>query len=285
MGRYQYSVVRCVPEPRTGEFINVGAIAGSAEEGDWDARLIQSFRRAAKLCGTEQLGAASEFIAEVTQKFSEAEESSNPIPDSWLNEVWSEKRNVVQLSEPQVAVGENASEVLDFVFASQVIDQARASRDFVGKSTLVARLNKELRRRPLPPGQIILERPALVVGGHLRAPLDFAFGRDNRPVQITQAWSFQRGTVDEVATEVKAWADALRRAQDGYKARIEGRDTSLFLGKEVPVEVLLAEPRTAHQREVFEEAVEVFDAFGVTRYGEDDAPKLVHHVAELMAAA
>jgi hypothetical protein len=50
----------------------------------------------------------------VTQKFSEAEESSDPIPDSWLNEVWSEKRNVVQLSEPQVAVGENASEVLDF---------------------------------------------------------------------------------------------------------------------------------------------------------------------------
>jgi Protein of unknown function (DUF3037) len=46
MGLYQYSVVRCVPEPRTGEFINVGAIAGSAEDGNWDARLITSFRRA-----------------------------------------------------------------------------------------------------------------------------------------------------------------------------------------------------------------------------------------------
>jgi hypothetical protein len=130
----------------------------------------------------------------VTQKFSEAEDSSNPIPDSWLKEVWSEKRNVVQLSEPQVAVGENASEVLDLVFASQLIDLARASRDFVGKSTLVARLNKELKKQKLHPRQIILERPALVVGGHLRTPLDFAFGHDDRPVQITQAWSFQRGT-------------------------------------------------------------------------------------------
>lgn len=49
----------------------------------------------------------------MTKLFSEAEESSHLIPDSWFNEVWSEKRNVVQLSEPQVAIGENASEVLD----------------------------------------------------------------------------------------------------------------------------------------------------------------------------
>jgi hypothetical protein len=127
MGRYQYSVVRCVPEPRTGEFINVGAIVGSAEERDWDARAIQSFRRANKLCGPEQIGAATEFIAEVTQIFSKAKESSDPIPDSWLNEVWSEKRNVVQLSEPQVAVGESASEVLDFVFATQLRQAESAS--------------------------------------------------------------------------------------------------------------------------------------------------------------
>jgi hypothetical protein len=284
MGRYQYSVVRCVPEPRTGEFINVGAIAGSAEEGDWDARLVQSFRRAGRLCSAEQLGAASEFIAEVTQLFSEAEESSYALPESWLNEVWSEKRNVVQLSKPQIAVGANASEVLDFVFASQLIDLPKANRDFVSKSTLLTRLNRELKNQYLPPGQTTLERPALMVG-HLRAPLDFAFGHDDHAVQITQAWSFQTGTVDDITTEGKAWGYVLQRLQDGYKAHIEGHAKSIGLDGDVPVEVLLAGPRTAHQQEVFEEAAEVFDALGVTCYGEDDAPELVHHVAELMTAA
>lgn len=154
----------------------------------------------------------------------------------------------------------------------------------MGKSTLVARLNKELKKHSLPPGRVVLERPALIVGGHVRAPLDFAFGHGDQSVQITQAWSFQRGTVDEVATEVKAWGYALRRVQDGDNARIQGRHTSLVLGDKVPVEVLLAEPRTPHQQEVFEEAVEVFEELGVVRYGEDDAPSLVNHVAELMAA-
>ena len=38
MGRYVYSLVRCVPDPRTGEFVNVGAIAGDPFTGDWSVR-------------------------------------------------------------------------------------------------------------------------------------------------------------------------------------------------------------------------------------------------------
>src|SRR6478752_7286823 len=105
MGRYRYSLVRCVPEPRTGEFINIGAIAGSYGEGDWSTRQISNLQRAAKLCGNDQLGAVAEFLAEVTRQISDADESLFPLQDSWLDTMAAEWRNVVQLSPPQLAVG------------------------------------------------------------------------------------------------------------------------------------------------------------------------------------
>ena len=38
--RYVFSLVRCVPNPRTGEFVNVGAIAGDPESEDWSVRQV-----------------------------------------------------------------------------------------------------------------------------------------------------------------------------------------------------------------------------------------------------
>ena len=87
MGRYRYSVVRCVPEPRTGEFVNIGAIAGSFEEGDWSARTIGNYTRALKLCSADQIAAVTEFIAEALERFEDADNSLFPLADEWLDQV------------------------------------------------------------------------------------------------------------------------------------------------------------------------------------------------------
>src|ERR1700757_3924835 len=95
----------------------------------------------------------------------------------------------------------------------------------------------------MPDSQII-ERPSLIVGEHVKTQLDFVFGRHDHPVQITQAWSFQKGTIEDVATEVKAWGYALARVQEGRsKARIEGAEASLAIADKVPVEELLGARR------------------------------------------
>jgi hypothetical protein len=44
--RYVYSVVRYVPNPASGEFVNIGVIAGSDETGDWSLRQAGNQRRA-----------------------------------------------------------------------------------------------------------------------------------------------------------------------------------------------------------------------------------------------
>jgi hypothetical protein len=282
MGRYRYSLVRCVPEPWTGEFINVGAIAGSADEGDWATRQIGNLQRASKLCAAEQLGAVVSFIAQAARQIDDAEDSLYPLPDAWLDDIASERRNVVQLSEPRLAVGTSANDVLDRVFARQLIDPAKVSREFISKTRLLARIKRQIRDEI--PEELFVERPVLTVGGgHVTAQIDCAFGT-NRAVQLTQAWSFQKETVDDLARDVKAWGYALTRLRDGGDSRLEGVGKSLIVGPDVPIEVMYAAPTTARQREVFEEASEVFDLLKVTRYNEAEAPRLVSNVADLLKA-
>ncbi|PBA57414.1 DUF3037 domain-containing protein [Mycobacterium intracellulare] len=282
MGRYRYSLVRCVPEPRTGEFINIGAIAGSYDEGDWSTRQISNFQRAAKLCANYQLGAVTEFLAEVTRQISDADESLFPLQDSWLDTMASEWRNVVQLSPPQLAVGESADQVLDFVFARQLIDPARSSLKFVSKTRLLAGVRR-FAQEALN-ADLIVERPVLTVGDRITTPVDFAFGR-NKAVQLTQAWSFQKETVDDVARDVKAWGYAISRLRDGSASRLEGGERSLQLDENVPIDVLIAEPTTAHQHEVFEEASDVFHALKANVYQHKQSEELVEHIVELLPAA
>jgi hypothetical protein len=44
--RHIYSVVRFVPDPARGEFVNVGAIVGSEESSEWGLRQIENPVRA-----------------------------------------------------------------------------------------------------------------------------------------------------------------------------------------------------------------------------------------------
>jgi len=55
-----YSLIRYVPDPARGEFVNVGAIAGSEDAGDWQVRQLQNPARARALGGRLTLDAVAE---------------------------------------------------------------------------------------------------------------------------------------------------------------------------------------------------------------------------------
>jgi Protein of unknown function (DUF3037) len=285
MGRYRYSLVRCVPVPATGEFINIGAIAGSSQAGDWAVRQIGNPDRAMRLCSPQQYGAVTEFIADAVLRIRAAEDSLFPLPDDWLDEMVSERRNVVQLSEPQVAVARSAQEVIDLVFANQVIDPAiKAPRNVVLKHQLMSKLREEFRRHSVA-AEYIVERSVLTTGGgHITFPIDFAFGA-NQAVQLTQVWSFQKDSVEEVARDVKAWGYALERLREGDPSRLNApKDKSLSLVGDVPIEVVFSAPITTPQSDVFAEATEVFTKLDATVYSDNEAPIVAEHVAKLLAA-
>lgn len=45
MRRYMYWVIRLVPNPTSGEFVNIGVLAGN-DDSDWSIRLMQDLNRA-----------------------------------------------------------------------------------------------------------------------------------------------------------------------------------------------------------------------------------------------
>ena len=63
--RYLYSVVRFVPDPARGEYVNVAAILGSEETGEWDVRQVENLRRAGYNAGFTPLATAvRRYVAE-----------------------------------------------------------------------------------------------------------------------------------------------------------------------------------------------------------------------------
>lgn len=283
MGLYHYSLVRCVPAPRTGEFINIAAIAGSSETDDWDVRQVQNERRAARICDPEHLAAVHQFLAVAADRINLAETEEDSLPPSWLFDLHNEMRNVVQLSPPQAAVGETASQVLDVVFDRMLIDPERVSRQFTSKHALLAALRRAYRNHV--ESGYVTEKPEAYVAGHLRTNLDFAVASEERTLQIAQAWTFQKGSVEDVSTEVKSWGYALGRLRDGEEARLITRSgAAVPIKSDVEIDVLLARPQTTHQQDVFEEAKEVFIDLGANVFEQSQADSVGDRAAELVAA-
>ena len=64
--RYLYSLIRFVPDPGAGEFVNVGAIVGAEETGDWQIRFVRNSDRAESIDRHGgRFAAVTEFAAQI----------------------------------------------------------------------------------------------------------------------------------------------------------------------------------------------------------------------------
>lgn len=138
MSRYIYSIVRCLPDPRTGEFMNVGAIAGDPLTGDWAIRQLSNTDRVRKFAGASALGAASDFIfnvgSEIDLNRQALDDGSDLLGEDWLARLHHDHRNVVQLSPPAPLIAQSAAQALEVIFNHMIIDRAAESRQpLVGK--------------------------------------------------------------------------------------------------------------------------------------------------------
>jgi hypothetical protein len=141
---YHYSVLRFVPDPARGEFINIGAVAGDA--GDWEMRVVRDLSRAEAIDHKNALGLAIHFMEdlddEVVGASGAGEGDSGEVMLERLRLLSREMQNVIQLSVPAPLVAASADEALDLVFEEIVLDtgsipvigvQAGAGRRGVGK--------------------------------------------------------------------------------------------------------------------------------------------------------
>lgn len=268
MGRYVYSLVRCVPDPRTGEFVTVGAIAGDTSTGDWSIRQIQNERRVRKLAGANELGIVHNFMARIGQTFDAQAElwdgvdgTGEALTEEWLWSLHHDLRNVVQLTPPLPIASDSAEMALDFVFRSMILDPVSRERTYVSRQKLFHGLLRAYDQF-LPHG-LVRQHADLYVGNHLHTKMDFAIGQ-TATYQLAQTWSFQVEEIGLASTQVKAWGYALRSLREGEEARIVSADgtVSEIESKDVNLQILVAPPETSAQSAVYEEAKEIFEDIG-----------------------
>jgi len=60
---FQFSLIRFVPDPARGEFVNIGAVAGSDEAHEWELRLVSNPSRAKALDDRGVLSKAFAYAA------------------------------------------------------------------------------------------------------------------------------------------------------------------------------------------------------------------------------
>jgi hypothetical protein len=195
MSRYVYSLVRCVPDPATGEFVNVGAIAGNPDTGDWSVRQVSNERHVRKLAGAAELGAVHDFLARVGGQIDSMQEvmltgSADLLSESWLSSLSRDHRNVVQLTPPAPIVADSAEAALDVLFGRQIIDPVSQSRvRAVTKHGVLSAIGASYRDAGISPG-LVRRKAELVVGDRVHATLDYAIANGSA-VQLSQGWSFQ----------------------------------------------------------------------------------------------
>ncbi|TMR35550.1 DUF3037 domain-containing protein [Actinomadura geliboluensis] len=287
MNRYLYSLVRCVPNPRTGEFVNYGAIVGDPSTGDWSVRQVSNERHVQRLADRATRDAAHDLLSDVGERI-EAErlqaETAGPtsLTEEWLQALYHDHRSVVQLSPPTPIVADSAEAALDIVFKQMIIDPVvNRPRSQITKTRVLAELRDAYRNAAIQ-RHLLRERSDLFVGSYVHTLVDFAIGNGS-VVQLTQGWSFQRSSLEEMATEVKAWGYALGRLRSGEEeARVMGAHHASRIERDVDVEVVIAPPTTPGQQQVFEEAGQVFDQVGARVSTLDDVEAVGTRAAELL---
>ena len=135
---FQFSLIRFVPDPARGEFVNIGAIAGSDDAGEWELRLVSNLSRAKALDDRGVLSRAFAYAAALEDNIAALDrlpetDGAEPISSEFLRRRAAEMHNIVQFSPPAPVVADSAEAALDLIFDQSVLDAARKRFPFEKK--------------------------------------------------------------------------------------------------------------------------------------------------------
>jgi hypothetical protein len=205
------------------------------------------------------------------------------LSESWLNRLFAEHRNVVQLSRPAPMVATTAEEALDRVFDQLVIDPAHRRYEFQKKNTALAAVRDAYRRHHVRKGVNLRER-VIVRSTHHAARFDFAV-TNGRALQLTQTWSFQVPDQDALAEQVKAWGWTLHDLRQSGGAVAAVGDAEFEVASDVEVEVVYVPPAEAQGAPALKDAESVFEALSVKSLTIDQAETVGRRARDLLVEA
>jgi hypothetical protein len=285
---YHYSLLRFVPDPARGEFVNLGILAGDDEAADWELRLIQNFRRAKAIDDKGALGLALAFAANLEEHIGAVEQlpetsSILPISRELVAQFADEMQNVVQLTPPVPVAAETAEGALDFLFAELVVDPASPRFRFQKKHRAVASTRRAYRAHQVPP-DAVTERASIAAGPY-EGTFDFAVSNGG-VVQLVHCWSFQLPNQAELAEQVKAWAWVVRELRErGGVLHVGERELAVPAGDAAEIATVFIAPTTDQDAPAFDQAQAAFEETGVLQLTPEEADTVGQHAAERLHVA
>lgn len=261
--RYDYAVVRYVPDTFRGEFVNVAVIVGSEKSGEWEIRTADNPRHARRLGDSKGLESVWAYInnvqALIEQSVMDAPEDEiiNSIQPSraWLENEHHRLRNLIQISSPTAILADSASDALDKLFDVFVVDSEKTSRRT--RVAAITAIRDAFRLASPQLGGLVHERVKAIVGKQ-ETTIDFAVA-NGYLVQLAQAWSFQNRDPANTVQQIKAWSWTMQDLRE-YGGMIHIRNShSYAVDRDVDVDVVYVGPETDDGRKSLDEALEVFD--------------------------
>jgi len=281
---YQFSLIRFVPDPARGEFVNIGAIVGDDEAQDWELRLISNLKRARAIDPEGALRAALSFVVSLDQRVGAQgqlpEVGSEPLSFDALRATAAEMQNIVQLSPPAPVAAESAEAALDLIFSELVVDPTARRFRFEKKHRAQRSTRAAYQAHEIPDAAV--REHARVTSGVYDDTFDFAV-HNGRAVQLVQCWSFQLPNQDELAEQIKAWSWVVHELRTkGGSLATDGGEVEVPGGTEIAAVCIL--PVAGADAPAYEEAQDAFRKNDVAQLTPEDADRLGAAAAELLGA-
>jgi hypothetical protein len=283
---FQFSLIRFVPDPARGEFVNIGAIAGSDEAQEWELRLVSNLSRAKALDDRGVLSKAFAYAAGLEDHIAALDVLSDPggpeaISSELLRRRATEMHNIVQFSTPAPVAAESAEAALELVFDQLVLDAARKSFPFEKKHRAQGATRKAYRAHDVP-ARAVRER-APVRSGVFDGVFDFAV-HNGRAVQLVQCWSFQLPNQADLAEQVKAWSWLVHEVRQAG-GELVTPDGDLEVPAELDIYAIAIPPLDGAESPAYEEAKAAFAENDVIQLAPDQADQVGEQAAAALGSA
>ncbi|WP_372719372.1 DUF3037 domain-containing protein [Novipirellula sp.] len=256
MPKYKYSVIRFVPSPVRGEFVNLGVIIGSDQTGEWLIEVVGSKSRASRLDDDKVLPLLAtdlERLQTTIESYSEPEifESGVELSEDWLAGLSRNSRNLLQFSHPNAVVAEGLSQAFEKLWGRLIVESIPTKRNSMTKASVTAKYVTALTNSRLDSSH--MKRRVKLETSKTHANIDVAV-HNGVVKDITQCWSLQIKAAEPLLNEIKAWGWTIKTLRDHGGLILAGRQP-IQVPNDVRVGVVYA---ASSDNELMDEAFDVF---------------------------
>lgn len=285
--RYDYWVVRYVPDSVRGEYVNIGVVAGAGT--DWAFHRVSSLQRASRLGGSATVTNAflTRIEAAISTNLDEVESLIHLPRDrmtrGFIEDLRVRLNNIVQISPPRPVRAPSAEDAADIAFDLMVVDHGPVARP--RSRTLIARrLQDAFADDPDIMRHVAHARQARVEDQ--RIDYDVAV-TENVTLQMTQAWSFDLRNLRRLETNIQAWNYLMSRVRKEGGQLVRPRtphNSAMLIPKDVHINVLYKTPSSIEGERLFENAQRGWHDLDIQALEETQAETVVQEARELINA-